>query len=59
MALTGATVAGSVSGVYLKDLSISHLGQCEVFKAGKSYTNIAGGKGDSSTIAMRVQQIDA
>ena len=58
-ALTGATVAGSVSGVYLKDLSISHLGQCEVFKAGKSYTNIAGGKGDSSTIAMRVQQIDA
>ena len=58
-ALTGATVAGSVSGVYLKDLNISHLGQCEVFKAGKSYTNIAGGKGDPSTIKMRIQQIDA
>jgi chaperonin GroEL len=58
-ALTGATVVGSVSGVYFQHLKIEHLGQCEVFKSGKSYTNIAGGKGNPSTIAMRIQQIEA
>lgn len=57
-AMTGATVVGSPSGVYLKDLKLQHLGQCDVFKAGKSFTNISGGRGNKEDLQSRIKQIE-
>lgn len=57
--LTGATVVSEETGVSLKDISSSVLGEVEKATITKEHTTLIQGAGDAKKIAARVKQIDA
>ena len=57
-ALTGATFISSETGMALKDVELTNLGQAETVRANKDTTRIVGGKGSKDAIKERITLID-
>jgi chaperonin GroEL len=57
--LTGATVISEETGRKLESTTITDLGQCEKVVASKEDTTVVGGKGNSTDIKGRIEQIRA
>ena len=57
-ALTGATFISSETGMALKDVELTNLGQAETVRANKDTTRIVGGKGSKVAIKERITLID-
>ena len=57
--LTGGTVISEELGIDIKEVTIDMLGQCDSIKVTKENTTIVNGKGNSSAIKERVNQIRA
>ncbi|MEJ2485275.1 MAG: chaperonin GroEL [Anaerolineales bacterium] len=55
--LTGATVISEETGRKLESTTIADLGQCEKVVASKDDTTVVGGKGNSTEIKGRIEQI--
>jgi chaperonin GroEL len=55
--LTGATVISEVTGRKLETATVADLGRAEKVEADKDNTTLVGGKGDSSAIKGRIDQI--
>ncbi|MGD2026515.1 MAG: chaperonin GroEL [Anaerolineales bacterium] len=55
--LTGATVISEETGRKLESTTIADLGQCEKVVATKDDTTVVGGKGNSTDIKGRIEQI--
>jgi chaperonin GroEL len=55
--LTGATVISEETGRKLESTTITDLGQCEKVTASKDDTTVVGGKGNSTEIKGRIEQI--
>jgi chaperonin GroEL len=57
--LTGATVISSDTGMNLRDVDASVLGQCDKIMITKDHTTIVSSSGDKEAIAARMKLIDA
>jgi chaperonin GroEL len=57
--LTGATVISSDTGMNLRDVDVSVLGQCDKITITKDHTTIVSSSGDKEAIAARMKLIEA
>ena len=55
----GATLISRESGVRLKDIKLTHFGECKTLEANSRLTTIAGGKGSLEDIENQIEKLKA